>query len=406
MKRLLRIVSLVALLTAGGAIGAGAFFIVEKSPRFTVSVVYQTSPELGEELVVRYPSGTTEAAAKASFNIFPSMDGQLVWLNERRELHFLPALGFSPAVAYTVNVRTPGSFFATAGTTKKSYSFQPAGAQKTYAAYTPEYLTGKYIDINLRTMRVTLFENGVPVKTVPVAGKGHPAIGRTPEGKFKVQSKEEKHRSTLSGVWMPWSMRIGGPYFVHGWPYFSNGEKVKVAYSQGCVRLADGDDKFVYDWADIGTPVVIHSSAQAVLHNETTIADGDLVREFSRPEVYLIKTSDGAKFKRHILSADIAKWYPHLSPFESRIKTVPDGTLGAYFTSRWIRPDTANTVFEIDAAGIKHPMRCNGIFDSCFTVWELFGWNSAEIYTVNNLELETYPTGEPLDLPLSSSIAQ
>jgi len=53
-----------------------------------------------------------------------------------------------------------------------------------------------------------------------------------------------------------WVMPFWGDYTIHGayWrPRFG------VPGSDGCVSMTDADAKLVYDWADVGTPVVIHS---------------------------------------------------------------------------------------------------------------------------------------------------
>jgi hypothetical protein len=116
---------------------------------------------------------------------------------------------------------------------------------------------GKFIDINLETMKLTMWENGLIVKELPVAGKGNPAISPTRKGLFTIEMKKEKYFSSLYRVWMPWSMQYSGPYFIHGWPYWPNGQLLTSIYSGGCIRLNTDDAKKVYDFAEVGTFVLI-----------------------------------------------------------------------------------------------------------------------------------------------------
>ena len=59
---------------------------------------------------------------------------------------------------------------------------------------------------------------------------------------------------------MPLSMQFYGDYFLHAWPYWPNGEKLISKYSGGCVRLFDKDAQELFAFADIGTPVRVHST--------------------------------------------------------------------------------------------------------------------------------------------------
>jgi len=116
---------------------------------------------------------------------------------------------------------------------------------------------GKFIDVNLQSMELSMWENGQVVGKVPVAGTGNPQTSPTRKGLFTILSKEENHLSSLSRVWMPWSMRYSGSYYIHGWPYWPNGSKLTSKYSAGCVRLFDNDVEKVYKFVEIGTSVMI-----------------------------------------------------------------------------------------------------------------------------------------------------
>jgi lipoprotein-anchoring transpeptidase ErfK/SrfK len=64
---------------------------------------------------------------------------------------------------------------------------------------------------------------------------------------------------------MPYWMAIvpGGKFGIHELPEWPGGYKeganhLGTPVSHGCVRLGVGPAQTVYNWADIGTPVVVH----------------------------------------------------------------------------------------------------------------------------------------------------
>jgi len=69
---------------------------------------------------------------------------------------------------------------------------------------------------------------------------------------------------------MPYSVQIHQDFFVHGIPYFPNGERVTSRYSGGCLRVADENAKEIYDFAKAGDKIIVFETA---VKNET-IKDG------------------------------------------------------------------------------------------------------------------------------------
>ncbi|MEN9341836.1 MAG: hypothetical protein RIQ54_92, partial [Candidatus Parcubacteria bacterium] len=115
-----------------------------------------------------------------------------------------------------------------------------------------------FIEANLSTMRVTVYRNGEPTKTVPIISKGKPGSWwETPAGIYKIETKEKSHFSTFGHVYQPWSMLFQGNFFIHGWPTYEDGTEVPVGYSGGCIRLSTADAKEIYDQASIGMPIIV-----------------------------------------------------------------------------------------------------------------------------------------------------
>ena len=86
---------------------------------------------------------------------------------------------------------------------------------------------------------------------------------RTPTGTFKILSKNPRVWSKSAGLWMPWWMAFTSRgHGVHELPEWPGGKKeganhLGTPVSHGCVRLGVDPAKKLYDWAPIGTPIVI-----------------------------------------------------------------------------------------------------------------------------------------------------
>lgn len=87
---------------------------------------------------------------------------------------------------------------------------------------------------------------------------------RTPLGHFKIDGKSRKAWSAKYGLWMPYWMSLRNGYFgIHELPEWPNGFKegedhLGKAVSHGCIRLGVGPAEFLYNWAEINTPVFIY----------------------------------------------------------------------------------------------------------------------------------------------------
>lgn len=120
----------------------------------------------------------------------------------------------------------------------------------------------KKIEINLATQELTYFLGQRKIETYKVSSG---ALGwETPKGNFKIEIKTPLAWSKAAGLWMPYWMAFApsGKLGIHELPYWPNGYREGQAHlgkpvSHGCVRLGIGPAKELYDWAEIGTPVVI-----------------------------------------------------------------------------------------------------------------------------------------------------
>ena len=143
---------------------------------------------------------------------------------------------------------------------EKDFSLRLAQARK----YTrPKITAGKYIDINLAQQIMTTFEDGKLLDSYMVSS-GKPGY-ETPPGNYKIENKTPRAWSKEFGLFMPWwnALVPSGKIGIHELPEWPGGYKEGAAHlgtpvSHGCVRLGVGPAKIVYDWAPIGTPVVVY----------------------------------------------------------------------------------------------------------------------------------------------------
>lgn len=125
----------------------------------------------------------------------------------------------------------------------------------------------KYLEVNKTQQRLYAFENGGLKKTY-IIGTG--LTWETPAGEFKILKKSGTAISYTGGWYMPYYMPIGtvyGYFFgFHEIPYRINAQGQITARdintmgspaTGGCIQLYRNDAKELYEWADIGTPVLI-----------------------------------------------------------------------------------------------------------------------------------------------------
>ncbi|MBR8837178.1 MAG: L,D-transpeptidase [Stigonema ocellatum SAG 48.90 = DSM 106950] len=114
----------------------------------------------------------------------------------------------------------------------------------------------RWIQINLTTQRLTAWEGGTPVYAVMISSgkKSTPTL----TGVFNIQSKHKVARMQgedydISNV--PYAMYYQGNYAIHG-AYWHR--KFGTQITHGCVNVAPDHAKWLFQWASLGTPVIVH----------------------------------------------------------------------------------------------------------------------------------------------------
>ncbi len=126
----------------------------------------------------------------------------------------------------------------------------------------PRIIVGRYIDINLAEQNLYIFEDGKELGAYKVS-TGIRGM-KTPIGTFKIIARSIRPWSEKYGLYMPWFMQFTkeghGIHELPEWPggYKEGANHLGIPVSHGCVRLGIGPAKKVYDFAEIGTPIIIH----------------------------------------------------------------------------------------------------------------------------------------------------
>ena len=114
----------------------------------------------------------------------------------------------------------------------------------------------KWIEVDISDQHLTAWQGDVPVFETTVS-TGKPGY-RTLPGTFHVYRKYEQTR--MRGVDydtpdVPWTMYYSGGFAIHG-AYWHNNFGTPV--SHGCVNLRVPEAKALYEWAPMGTEVVVN----------------------------------------------------------------------------------------------------------------------------------------------------
>jgi LysM repeat protein len=116
---------------------------------------------------------------------------------------------------------------------------------------------GKQIIVDISDSRIYAYEDGKMVRSV-LASTGLP---RTPtvQGSFKVQRKYASQLMSGPGYYLPnvqWILYFYAGYAIHGTYWHNNfGQPM----SHGCVNLPNEEALWFYEWAPVGTPVLVQA---------------------------------------------------------------------------------------------------------------------------------------------------
>jgi lipoprotein-anchoring transpeptidase ErfK/SrfK len=151
-----------------------------------------------------------------------------------------------PSTAMAASQQTPDEYVAGSAVAATSESVAPAVRS----------MSGRWIDVNLSRQRLTAYQ-GTRVVYTSLASTGLP---RTPTvtGRFAVQRKLVSTLMRGPGYYLPkvpYTMYFYGGYAIHGTYWHHN---FGHPMSHGCVNLPTPAAAWLFNWASVGTPVVVH----------------------------------------------------------------------------------------------------------------------------------------------------
>ncbi len=120
----------------------------------------------------------------------------------------------------------------------------------------PTVLVGKQIIVILSTQRAYAFENGVLAHPEFIVATGMAAYP-TVTGNYEIYVKYESTPMSGPGYSIPnvpWTMYFYQGYALHGAPWNHN---LGHPGSHGCVNMSVEDAEWLFNWAPVGTPVLI-----------------------------------------------------------------------------------------------------------------------------------------------------
>jgi len=119
----------------------------------------------------------------------------------------------------------------------------------------------KRIEIVLSSQKLKILEGET------ILGEYQVSTGKrsmpTPQGTFKILNKNSRAYSKKYGLYMPyWMAFTSQGHGIHELPEWPNGYKeganhLGIPVSHGCVRLGIGPAQKVYNWAEVGMPVIV-----------------------------------------------------------------------------------------------------------------------------------------------------
>lgn len=164
-----------------------------------------------------------------------------------------------------------------------------------------------FIEVDLRDMKIRTYNNGRIVKEFTAQSKGKEGSWwETTTGLYSVGVKRTSHFSSISQVWMPYSIQFYGNFFIHGWPYDVFGRELMPGSSGGCIRMRTEDAKELFGFAESGMPVLVFDESDirpslpalsvvaGNLFPPSLSADSVLVAELDTGEILLSKNSEFA----------------------------------------------------------------------------------------------------------------
>ncbi len=205
----------------------------------------------GTEIVVTFDEEIANPEnAENAFSVEPSMEGEIAWLSAN-QFKFVPKGKWDYDTEVKVSLK------------RGTNSLVGASGNYINRTYVASFETAplKLIDVNLSSQTLVCYEEGVEVfSSLCATGK---AGYSTPTGNFRIYDKERytdmRNTPDMGETYLvtdvPYVNWVVGGVAIHGCYWSSS---YGYPRSHGCINLSVSNAGWVYEWAPVGTPVIIH----------------------------------------------------------------------------------------------------------------------------------------------------
>ncbi len=125
----------------------------------------------------------------------------------------------------------------------------------------PKLTESRGVEIDLTNNKAAIYNEGKLIKTLPLAYQSsEDKWFQAPTGYYRAGVKREKHLSSLFPVFMPYAIQYYEDFFIHGIPYYKNGENVSSEFTGGCLRFKNEVAKEIYDFLKTGDQILVYKT--------------------------------------------------------------------------------------------------------------------------------------------------
>jgi len=182
----------------------------------------------------------------------------------------------APAITETISTSTQAAVIVKENYCAPDIKFSEE-SDKEFCSQKSKIGGEKGLEINLTASKAFLYENEKLTNVFPLAYQSQEGKWfQAPTGYYFAGAKYEKHVSSIFPVTMPYAFQYYEDFFIHGIPYYKNGEQVTSSFTGGCLRFGEGIDKQIYDFINPGDQILVYKTFDDLELKEGFSAQVDL----------------------------------------------------------------------------------------------------------------------------------
>jgi hypothetical protein len=97
------------------------------------------------------------------------------------------------------------------------------------------------------------------------------------------------------------------------------------------------------------SPTVGKTVVPKIVTDVSAVPEGAIVKTAGNPDVYIVKYSNGKRYKRLVLNPSVFKSYGHLK--WENLLTIPDEMMNLFTTSNLVRVDGQSSIYQLTPSG-------------------------------------------------------